>query len=32
MLRAYTNISFTEKQLEDIPKLYDAITMNHIWE
>lgn len=32
MLRAYTNISFTEKQLEDIPKLYDAITINHIWE
>ena len=32
MLKAYTNISFTEKQLEDIPKLYDAIIMNHIWE
>lgn len=32
MLRAYTNISFTEKQLEDIPKLYDAIVMNRIWE
>lgn len=32
MLRAYTNISFTEKQLEDTPKLYDAIIMNHIWE
>jgi len=32
MLKAYTNISFTEKQLEDIQKLYDAITMNHVWE
>lgn len=32
MLKAYTNISFTEKQLEDIPKLYDAIVMNGIWD
>lgn len=32
MIRAYTNISFTEKQLEDTPKLYDAIVMNKIWE
>lgn len=32
MLKAYTNISFTEKQQEDIPKLYDAIVMNQIWE
>lgn len=32
MIRAYTNISFTEKQLEDTPKLYDAIVMNNIWE
>ena len=32
MLKAYTNISFTEKQLEDIGKLYDAIVMNSIWE
>lgn len=32
MLRAYTNISFTEKQLEDTPKLYDAIMINKIWE
>lgn len=32
MIRAYTNISFTEKQLEDIPKLYDAIILNGIWD
>ena len=32
MLKAYTNISFTEKQLEDTPKLYDAIVVNKIWE
>lgn len=31
MIRAYTNISFTEKQLEDITKLYDAIKLNDIW-
>jgi hypothetical protein len=32
MLKTYTNISFTEKQLENIPKLYDLITLNHIWD
>lgn len=32
MLRAYTNITFTEKQLEDTPKLYDIIHLNGIWE
>lgn len=32
MLKAYTNISFTEKQMEDIGKLYDGIKMNNIWE
>lgn len=32
MIKAYTNISFTEKQLEDTPKLYDTIMMNHIWK
>ncbi len=32
MIKAYTNISFTEKQQEDPPKLYDAIVMNGIWE
>lgn len=32
MLRAYTNISFTEKQLEDPQKLYDIIVLNNIWE
>lgn len=31
MIRAYTNISFTEKQLEDTTKLYDAIKLNGIW-
>lgn len=32
MLRAYTNISFTEKQLEDPQKLYDIIVLNTIWD
>ena len=32
MLRAYTNISFTEKQLEGPQKLYDIIVLNNIWE
>lgn len=32
MLRVYTNISFTEKQLEDPQKLYDIIVLNSIWE
>ena len=31
MLRAYTNISFTEKQLEEPPKIYDIIVLNNIW-
>ena len=31
MIKAYTNISFTEKQLEDTTKLYDAIRLNNIW-
>ena len=31
MISAYTNISFTEKQLEDTPKLYDAIRLNDVW-
>lgn len=31
MIRAYTNISFTDKQLEDTTKLYDAIRLNDIW-
>lgn len=31
MIRAYTNISFTEKQLEDTTKLFDAIVLNDIW-
>lgn len=32
MLHAYTNISFTEKQLEDPQKLYDIIVLNKIWD
>ena len=32
VLRVYTNISFTEKQLEDPQKLYDIIVLNNIWE
>lgn len=32
MIKAYTNISLTEKQQEDPAKLYDAIVMNGIWE
>lgn len=31
MIQAYTNISFTDKQLEDIPKLYDALRLNDVW-
>lgn len=31
MIRSYTNINFTEKQLEDTTKLYDAIVLNGIW-
>lgn len=31
MIQAYTNINFTEKQLEDTPKLFDAIVLNDIW-
>ena len=31
IIRAYTNISFTEKQLDDTTKLYDAIVLNDIW-
>lgn len=31
MVKRYTNISFTDKQLEDIPKLYDALILNNIW-
>ena len=31
MVKAYTNISFTDKQLEDATKLYDAIRLNDVW-
>lgn len=31
MIKAYTNISFTEKQQEDVTKLYDAIILNNLW-
>ena len=30
MIMAYTNISFTEKQKEDIPKLYDLLEANGV--
>ena len=30
IVKAYTNISFTEKQLEDIPKLFDLLIINGI--
>jgi hypothetical protein len=30
MIMAYTNISFTEKQKEDIPKLYDILEENGV--
>lgn len=32
MLKFYTNINFTEKQLENYDKLYDIIHINNIWE
>ena len=31
-IKVYTNISFTDKQLENPAKLYDSICMNQIWE
>lgn len=31
MIKAYTNINFTDKQLEDPTKLYDAIRLNDVW-
>ena len=31
MVKAYTNLSFTDKQMEDIPKLYDGLMLNDIW-
>ena len=31
MIKAYTNITFTEKQLEDPTKIYDALILNDIW-
>lgn len=32
VIKAYTNITFTEKQEEDIPKLYDEIVCSGLWE
>lgn len=32
ILYAYTNINFTEKQKEDIPKLYDLITSSGLFD
>lgn len=31
MVKAYTNINFTDKQLEDPTKIYDALILNDIW-
>lgn len=31
MLRSFTNISFTEKQLSEPSKLYDGIMLNGVW-
>ncbi len=31
MVKAYTNISFTEKQLEDPTKVFDALMLNDTW-
>lgn len=31
VVQAYTNISFTDKQLEDSTKLYDALMLNDVW-
>lgn len=30
MIKAYTNLNFTEKQLEDLPKLYDLLEENGV--
>lgn len=32
MIKAYTNVSFTDKQLENPAKLYDSISMNQVWD
>ena len=32
ILYYYTNINFTEKQKEDIPKLYDLVVSSGLWE
>lgn len=32
VVQAYTNISFTEKQLSDTTKLYDALELNGVWD
>ena len=32
MVQAYTNISFTDKQLEDTTKLYDTFELNGLWQ
>ena len=32
VIKAYTNISFTDKQLENPTKLYDSIYVNRVWE
>lgn len=32
VIAAYTNISFTDKQLSEPPKLYDALLLNGVWD
>ena len=32
VVQAYTNISFTEKQLSETTKLYDALELNGVWD
>ena len=31
MLKAYANITFTDKQMEDPAKVYDGIILNNLW-
>ena len=32
MIKAYTNITFSDKQMENPAKLYDSLCMNKVWE
>ena len=31
MVKTYTNLSFTDKQMEDAPKFYDMLILNGVW-